>query len=256
MIHVSHLIKTLNSSIIVDDISFSVNEGETFVLLGKSGCGKTTTLKMINRLIELDSGQIIINGRDINQVEPEELRKKIGYVIQNIGLFPHYTVEENVSVIPRLLDWDKKKIKARVHELLELLGLDDSGFLSRYPHELSGGQKQRVGIARALAGDPKIVLLDEPFGALDPITKRQIQKEFKHLESLIHKTMILVTHDVLEAFELGDKICLMNQGKIEQIGTSTELIFSPKTSFVKSFFESFKSDIAEAFYTLNPGFAK
>lgn len=237
MIKVINLTKEFDSHKVVNDISFTVPEGKTLIIIGTSGCGKTTTLKMINRLIEPSSGKILIDGKDIRDENPHYLRKHIGYVIQNIGLFPHYTVEQNISVVPNLLKWDKKEISLRVKSLMELVGLDSNEFLKRYPHDLSGGQKQRVGIARALAADPPIVLLDEPFGALDPITRRQLREEFITLESLVHKTMIFVTHDVIEAFELGDKICLMNKGKIEQIGTQKDLFFNPASQFVKDFIE-------------------
>lgn len=237
MLKVTNLTKRFNQKVIVDNVSFSVKEGETFVLLGTSGCGKTTTLKMINRLIEPDSGEIRINGKDIRDNNAEDLRKHIGYVIQNVGLFPHYTVEENISVVPKLLKWNTEKILKRVYQLLELVDLSPAEYLKRYPHELSGGQKQRVGLARALAVDPPLVLLDEPFGALDPNTKRQIHKEFITLESLVHKTMVLVTHDVFEAFELAEMICLMDKGKIQQIGTQKELLYSPVNSFVEDFFK-------------------
>lgn len=237
MIKVTNLTKEFNSHKVVNDISFTVPEGKTLIIIGTSGCGKTTTLKTINRLIEPSSGKIIINGKDIRDENPHDLRKHIGYVIQNVGLFPHYTVEQNISVVPNLLRWDKKEISLRVKSLMELVGLDSNEFLKRYPHELSGGQKQRVGIARALAADPPIVLLDEPFGGLDPITRRQLREEFITLESLVHKTMIFVTHDVIEAFELGDEICLMNKGKIEQIGTQKDLFFNPASQFVKDFIE-------------------
>ena len=237
MIEVTNLTKKFNGKVVVDNVSFSVNEGETFVILGTSGCGKTTTLKMINRLLEVDSGKITIGGKNIKDEKPEILRRHIGYVIQNIGLFPHWTVEQNIGIVPKLLGWNKSEILKRVHELLELVDLTPKEFLQRYPHELSGGQKQRVGIARALAANPPVILLDEPFGALDLITRRQIRREFINLESLIHKTMLLVTHDVIEAFELADKICLMNKGKIEQIGTQKELLLKPANSFAEKFFE-------------------
>jgi len=237
MIKVSNVTKTYDGSTAVDNVSFSVKCGETLVLLGTSGCGKTTTLKMINRLIEPTSGRIVIEGRDIRTQKPEDLRKQIGYVIQDIGLFPHYTVEQNIAIVPQLLNWDKKRITKRTLELMELAGLPLE-YLQRYPGELSGGQQQRVGLARALAADPSIVLLDEPFGALDPITRRQIQEEFKNLETLLHKTMILVTHDVLEAIDLGDRICLMDRGRVQQMGTAKELILSPENEFSRSFFQA------------------
>lgn len=238
MIEVLNLTKTINGKTIVDSISFTVNAGETFVILGTSGCGKTTTLKMINRLIKPSSGVIKIANGDIRDEKPEVLRRHIGYVIQNIGLFPHWTVEQNISVVPNLLCWNKSEISKRVYTLLELVDLQPNEFFKRYPHELSGGQRQRVGIARALAADPPVLLMDEPFGALDTITRRQIRREFINLESMIHKTIILVTHDVLEAFEIADKICIMNKGKIEQIGTQKELLFSPANSFIKEFMDS------------------
>ncbi len=243
LIEVQNISKSFNGHEVVNNISFTVNEGETLILLGKSGCGKTTLLKMINRLLEPTSGTITINNKNISLERPEQLRKNIGYVIQNIGLFPHYTVEQNIEIVPLLLKWGGGQRKKRVHELLDLVGLSPKEFLNRYPHELSGGQKQRVGLIRALASDPPIVLLDEPFGALDPITRKEIQNEFKHLEVLINKTMILVTHDVFEAFYLGDRICLMNAGKVEQIGTSQELVFSPRSVFVKDFFKPHKEQL-------------
>ena len=235
MLEVINLSKKLGEKPAVDNVSFSVNEGETFVILGTSGSGKTTILKMINRLIEPDSGVVKIARKDIKNENLEILRRNIGYVIQNIGLFPHFTVEQNISIVPELLGWNKSEISKRVHALMELVDLLPREFLKRYPHELSGGQKQRVGIARALAADPPIVLLDEPFGALDPVTRRQLRKEFITLESLIKKTMILVTHDVIEAFELADRICIMNKGKIEQTGTQKELMSVPANSFVEDF---------------------
>ena len=237
MLEINNLTKTYNTKPVVDNISFIVNDGETFVILGTSGCGKTTLLKMINRLIEPDAGSIKVAGKDIREEKPEVLRRHIGYVIQNAGLFPHWTVEQNINIVPKLLGWGNSEISKRVHALLELVDLPPKEFLKRFPHELSGGQKQRVGIARALAADPPLILLDEPFGALDPITRRQLRKEFITLESLIHKTMILVTHDVIEAFEIADKICLMNVGKVEQIGSQKELFFKPANQFVHNFIE-------------------
>ncbi len=238
MIEAIELTKEYNDVTVVDKVCFRVPEGETLGLIGTSGCGKTTTLKMLNRLIEPTSGQILIAGEDIHNRPPEVLRQDMGYVIQNTGLFPHYTVGENVAVVPRLLKWKDKRIKRRSAELLELVGLPPEKFAQRYPKELSGGQQQRVGLARALAADPSIILLDEPFGALDQITRGQIQQEFTRLESLFHKTMVLVTHDVFEAVILCDRIMLMDRGKVQQLGTPKELLFQPQNEFVRDFFQS------------------
>jgi osmoprotectant transport system ATP-binding protein len=237
MIETINLSKTYRSQPAVENVSFTVAAGETLGLIGTSGCGKTTTLKMLNRLIEPTSGQVLINGNDIRQIQPEKLRQGIGYVIQSTGLFPHYTVAQNIAVVPRLLGWTKPAIADRIDTLLDLVGLPAAEFKQRYPDQLSGGQQQRVGIARALAADPAIVLLDEPFGALDQITRQQIQQEFKQLETLLHKTMVLVTHDVVEAVTLCDRICLMDHGQIQQIGTPQELLFQPGNDFVRNFFQ-------------------
>jgi len=234
MIKVEHLGKHFGKVKAVDDISFEVNEHETLVLLGTSGCGKTTTLKMLNRLIEPTHGSIFIKNKNILDQQAEVLRRGIGYVLQNNGLFPHYTVGENIAIVPQLLKWDKDKIRHRVSELLEKLHLSED-YLDVYPNELSGGQQQRVGLARALVADPPVLLMDEPFGALDNVTKAKIHAEFKALDELKRKTIIMVTHDVQEAFELGDRICLMEAGKIVQQGTPTELLFKPKNKFVRDF---------------------
>jgi osmoprotectant transport system ATP-binding protein len=234
MIKVEQLSKHFGSVKAVDNISFEVNEGETMVLLGTSGCGKTTTLKMLNRLIEPSSGTIQINGKDIFEQSPEALRRGIGYVLQNTGLFPHYTVAENIAVVPQLLKWDKEKIKTRTAELLEKLHLS-ANYLNVYPNELSGGQQQRVGLARALVADAPVLLMDEPFGALDNVTRNKIHAEFKELDELKKKTIIMVTHDVQEAFELGDRICIMDKGLIVQQGTPAELLFKPANEFVAGF---------------------
>jgi osmoprotectant transport system ATP-binding protein len=235
MIKVESVTKKFDDRIAVDDISFQANDKEILVLLGTSGCGKTTTLKMINRLIEADSGDILIDEENIRDKKVEELRMHIGFVMQHSGLFPHYTIRQNIAVVPELLKWDKKKIQNRTEELISKLHLPEE-LLHRFPQELSGGQQQRVGIARALIADTPILLMDEPFGALDNITKADIHSEFKSLEELKNKTIILVTHDVQEAFELGHRICLMDQGKIIQIGTPMEMLYHPENDFVKEFF--------------------
>jgi len=234
MIKVDQLSKHFGSIKAVDGISFEVADHEKLILLGTSGCGKTTTLKMINRLIEPTSGNVFIDGKNIYDQSPEILRRSIGYVLQNNGLFPHYTVAENIAVVPQLLKWDSKRIKKRIAELLEKLHLSKDQ-LKAYPNKLSGGQQQRVGLARALVADPPVLLMDEPFGALDNVTRSKIHAEFKALDELKRKTIIMVTHDVQEAFELGDRICLMDKGKIVQIGTPAELLFKPANHFVESF---------------------
>ena len=234
MIKVKHLSKNFGTVKAVNDISFEVKEHENLILLGTSGCGKTTTLKMINRLIEPSGGEIFIGGKNIFEQSPEILRRGIGYVLQNNGLFPHYTVAENIAVVPQLLKWDKKRTEKRVDELLEKLHLTKD-YLNVYPNELSGGQQQRIGLARALVADPAVLLMDEPFGALDNVTRSKIHAEFKALDELKRKTIIMVTHDVQEAFELGDHICLMDKGKIVQDGSPEELLFKPQNDFVKEF---------------------
>ncbi|KFE97005.1 ABC transporter ATP-binding protein [Chryseobacterium luteum] len=235
MITVESVTKNFNGKPAVDTISFQAHDQEILVLLGTSGCGKTTTLKMINRLIEADSGNILINGKNIRDQKPEELRMGIGFVMQHSGLFPHYTIQQNIAVVPELLKWDRKKTENRTHELLGKLHLSED-VLSRFPGELSGGQQQRVGIARALIANTPVLLMDEPFGALDNITKADIHSEFKSLEELKNKTIILVTHDVQEAFELGHRICLMDKGKIIQTGTPKEMLYHPQNDFVSEFF--------------------
>jgi osmoprotectant transport system ATP-binding protein len=234
MIKVDNVSKQFNKVKAVDAISFEVQEQENLILLGTSGCGKTTTLKMINRLIEPTSGNIFINGKNVTSQQPENLRREIGYVLQNNGLFPHYTVAENIAIVPQLLKWDKKKTENRTAELMEKLHLS-ADYLNAYPNELSGGQQQRIGLARALVSDPPVLLMDEPFGALDNVTRANIHKEFKALDELTRKTIIMVTHDVQEAFELGNRICLMDKGKIVQSGTPADLLFNPANEFVESF---------------------
>lgn len=222
----------------VRHLSFQVHKGEVFGLIGTSGCGKTTTLKMINRLVEPSEGTIIVDGKEVAAMEPEILRRQIGYVIQNVGLFPHYTVRENIETVPNLLDWDDHQIESRSKDLLQLVGLDHETFADRLPDSLSGGQQQRVGLARALAVNPSIILMDEPFGALDPITKKQIRREVSTIFTEIDKTIVLVTHDVFEAIEMCDRLCLLDDGVVQQIGTPKDLIFKPANDFVDSFFES------------------
>ncbi|HEY2379765.1 MAG TPA: ATP-binding cassette domain-containing protein [Terriglobia bacterium] len=204
----------LGGRALVEGVSFKVEAGETVVLLGRSGSGKTTTLKLVNRLLEPTAGEVLIEGRKTTDWEPIRLRRRIGYVIQEIGLFPHFTVARNVALVPSLEAWPAEKITSRVDEMLSLVGLEPARFAARLPRELSGGQRQRVGVARALAADPSILLLDEPFGALDPITRSEIQKEFRALQKRLGKTMLFVTHDVREAFILGDRIGLMKDGSL------------------------------------------
>lgn len=237
MIELNGVTKTFGSVNAVKEVSFKVAEKENLVLLGTSGCGKTTTLKMINRLIEPNAGEILMNGQPVSSERPETLRRSIGYVMQHIGLFPHYTVEENIAVVPRLLKWEQDKIKSRVADLIAKLHLPED-VLQLFPAELSGGQQQRVGLARALAADPPVLLMDEPFGALDNVTRSSIQKEFLELEELQQKTIVMVTHDVEEAFILGDRICLMDKGSIVQMGSPKQLLFDPVNDFARSFLDS------------------
>ncbi len=236
MIEIQNLTKRFDSHIAVNDVSLRVGQGETLVLLGTSGCGKTTTLKMINRLIEPTSGSINVDNIDVRQQAGPELRRRIGYVIQDGGLFPHYTVAEAIATVPKLLGWEPAAIKERTLELIAKLQLPNT-ILNRYPAELSGGQRQRVGLARALAVKPPVVLMDEPFGALDPFTRRHVRRELFGLNELRETTVVLVTHDVNEALELADRIALMDQGRIIQIGPPDELLTNPATDFVRDFLD-------------------
>jgi len=219
----------------VDGLSFEVAEGELVTLVGPSGCGKTTTMMMVNRLIEPTSGRIFVNGEDITDVDPVQLRRRIGYVIQQVGLFPHRTILDNTATVPTLVGWKKAKARARAAELLDLVGLDPKTYGSRYPEQLSGGQRQRVGVARALAADPPVLLMDEPFGAVDPVVREQLQDEFLRMQEAVRKTVLLVTHDIEEAVRLGDRIAVYGKGRIEQFDTPGAVLGMPATPYVAEF---------------------
>ena len=216
------------------NVSFQIREGEMLVLVGRSGSGKTTTLKLVNRLLAPTAGRVLVEGRSTLDWDPIRLRRRIGYVIQEVGLLPHFTVERNVGLVPSLESWSEERIRIRVRELLELVGLPPDVYARRFPRELSGGQRQRVGVARALAADPPILLLDEPFGALDPITRSEIQQEFRELQRRLRKTMIFVTHDIPSAFEVADRVAILYNGRIHTIDT-TEHVKSSTDPFVKAF---------------------
>ncbi len=216
-------------------INLHVKQGELLTLIGPSGCGKTTTMKMINRLIDPTKGEILINGENILQKDPVQLRRDIGYVIQQIGLFPHMTIEENISLIPKLKKWPKEKYENKVDELLDLVGLDPTVYKKRYPAELSGGQQQRIGVIRALAGEPPIILMDEPFSALDPISREQLQDELVKLQDEINKTIVFVTHDMDEALKIATRIAIMQEGEIVQLDTPDKILRHPKNQFVRDF---------------------
>ena len=219
----------------VSGVDLTVPKGELCVLLGPSGCGKSTLLRLINALTPADSGTVFVNGRDIRRTPPELLRRGIGYVVQNVGLFPHYTVRRNIAVVPELLKWPKKDIEKRVAFLMELTGLPLT-YLDKYPHELSGGEAQRVGVARALAADPPILLMDEPFGSVDPLNREHLQRSFLDIQKTLRKTVLFVTHDVAEALLLGDRILLMREGQIVRSGTPREMVFREGDAFSKAFF--------------------
>ncbi|MBS4206016.1 ABC transporter ATP-binding protein [Lederbergia citrea] len=219
----------------VSSVNFEIQEGEFLVIIGPSGSGKSTTMKMINRMIPHTSGTITIDGNDVTKLNAAELRRNIGYVIQHIGLFPHYTIAKNIAIVPELKGWDKEKINDRVHELLKMVGLDPEVYSDRYPKELSGGQQQRVGVARALASNPRVILMDEPFGALDPLTRDQLQGELISLHQKLKKTFVFVTHDMDEALKLGDRIAIMKDGKLLQIDTPEKLLHEPAHGFVEEF---------------------
>ena len=224
-----------NGNVGLKNINLTINESEITVFIGPSGSGKTTLLKMINRLEDNTTGEVKINGKNVKDYNIHKMRWDIGYALQQVALFPHMTVEENIAIVPELKKWKKEKIDARINELLNMVGLEPEKYRKRTPSELSGGEAQRVGIARALAADPKIILMDEPFSALDPITRANLQEDVKKLQKQIHKTIVFVTHDIEEAFLLGDKICIIQDGELIQSGTKHEIISNPKNDFVKKF---------------------
>jgi osmoprotectant transport system ATP-binding protein len=220
----------------VDRISMDIPRGEIIVLVGPSGCGKTTTMELINRLIEPTSGRIFLDGQDVTRDDPDALRRQIGYVIQEIGLFPHLKVSQNIAVVPKMLGWSKKRVNDRVDELLDLVGMDAAGYRDRYPKELSGGQRQRVGVARAMAADPLVMLMDEPFGAIDPITRERLQNEFLRVQQQVKKTIVFVTHDVDEAIKMGDRIAVLGErSRIAQFDTPENILSNPADSYVEDF---------------------
>nr|WTB32024.1 betaine/proline/choline family ABC transporter ATP-binding protein [Streptomyces sp. NBC_00830] len=236
MIRFEHVTKRYaDGTTAVDDLSFDVAEGELVTLVGPSGCGKTTTMKMVNRLIEPTEGRIFLDGDDISTIDPVRLRRRIGYVIQQVGLFPHKTVLENTATVPHLLGWKRGKGRERAAELLDLVGLDPSIYGDRYPDQLSGGQRQRVGVARALAADPPVLLMDEPFGAVDPVVREHLQNEFLRLQAQVRKTVLFVTHDIEEAVRLGDRIAVYGRGSIEQFDSPATVLGAPATPYVADF---------------------
>lgn len=239
MIRLDNLTKTFETqngtSIAVDHVCMDVSEGEICILLGPSGCGKTTTLKMINRIISPTSGRVFIGGKDTSDSDTTSLRREIGYVIQQIGLFPNMTIEENIGIVPKLLGWDRTRTAKRVNELLEMVALDPAIFLKRFPKELSGGQQQRIGVARALAADPPVLLMDEPFGAIDPINREVIQDEFLKMQEKLKKTILFVSHDINEAVKMGDKIAIFRSGKLEQFDTPDNVLAHPASTFIADF---------------------
>jgi osmoprotectant transport system ATP-binding protein len=235
MITFDGVVKRYGDQVAVDHLSLEIKSGETVILVGPSGCGKTTSLKMINRLIDPTSGTISIDDRDTRTYDVNDLRRSIGYVIQQVGLFPHQTVAENIATVPRLLGWSKERTRARVAELIELIALPPD-YAKRLPSELSGGERQRVGVARALGADPNILLMDEPFGAIDPIARERLQNELLRLQSVVRKTIVFVTHDIDEAVKLGDRVALLSKGGIlEQFATPEELLAHPQSAFVTNF---------------------
>jgi osmoprotectant transport system ATP-binding protein len=256
MISFHNVSKTINGTLIIKGLDFHIQEGELFVLIGPSGCGKTTTMKMINRLIEPSSGTIEINGEDISKKDPVQLRRDIGYVIQQIALFPHMTIGQNVALVPKLKKMPPSVINKKVDELMHMVGLDPQIYKNRYPSELSGGQQQRIGVIRAMAADPSIILMDEPFSALDPISREQLQDEFVRLQKSIKKTIVFVTHDMDEALKIADRICLMRDGKIVQIDTPAKLLQNPADDFVIEFIGSKRLQKYLKEYNVHPAASK
>ena len=235
MIQLDNVTKRYGDTVAVSDLSLEVRDGELCVLIGPSGCGKTTTLRMINRLVEPTGGKILINGSDNRSSHPEVLRRSIGYAIQSVGLFPHMTVEQNIGTVPSILGWDGERIARRSNELLDLVGLDAEAYAPKYPHELSGGEAQRIGVARALAADPPILLMDEPFGAVDPLTREMLQRQFMDIQRRLKKTIVLVTHDLDEAIRMADTVAVMRSGSIVQYDTPEVLLSQPTDAFVRDF---------------------
>ncbi|MDJ1635129.1 ABC transporter ATP-binding protein [Rhizobium rhizogenes] len=237
MIRLDHVTKNYEGSErhAVDTLELEIETGTTVALIGPSGCGKTTTMRMINRLETPTRGRVLVNGRDVAETDQKQLRRSIGYVIQQVGLFPHMTIERNVATVPRLLGWDKARTDRRIDELLDLVGLDPAIMRRRLPHELSGGQRQRVGFARALAADPAIMLMDEPFGAIDPITRVRLQDEFRQILKKVSKTVVIITHDIDEAIKMGDRIAIMRDGRLLQYDTPEAILARPANDFVESF---------------------
>jgi osmoprotectant transport system ATP-binding protein len=235
MIELEHVSKAYGDRPVVEDLSLTVPEGAFCVLLGPSGCGKSTTLRMINRLVPFDSGAIRVGGKDVRAIPPEELRRRIGYAIQSIGLFPHWRVEDNIATVPRLLQWPRQRVRDRVTELLQLLRLDPEIYRGKYPQQLSGGEQQRVGVARALAGDPDLLLMDEPFAAVDPVTRAALQDEMLRIQRATGKTIVFVTHDIEEALRLASVIAVMEKGRLAQWGRPVEILEHPASSFVAEF---------------------